>query len=81
MQTTCSDISYNGVATGASDELLMKKVQNYNTQTSISSSKKPAVSLTHLPKRPSVDIEFQNLSYTVFEYRLKGGYKPEEIFF
>ncbi|CAB0031859.1 unnamed protein product [Trichogramma brassicae] len=34
--------------------------------------KKPAVALTHLPKRPPVDIEFKNLAYSVSEGRQRG---------
>lgn len=48
----------------------LRKVPN----SSPNSSKKPMISLTHLPKRMPVDIQFIDLSYSVSEGR-KRGYK------
>lgn len=48
----------------------LRKVPN-NSPTSC---KKPTISLSHLPRRPSVDIQFNDLSYSVSEGR-KRGYK------
>ncbi|XP_057659552.1 ATP-binding cassette sub-family G member 4 isoform X1 [Diorhabda carinulata] len=48
----------------------LRKVPN----SSPSNHKRPMISLTHLPKRPPVDITFNDLSYSVSEGR-KRGYK------
>ncbi|KAJ8951752.1 hypothetical protein NQ318_012603 [Aromia moschata] len=48
----------------------LRKVPN----SSPSNNKKPMISLTHLPKRPPVDIQFIDLSYSVSE-GMKRGYK------
>lgn len=48
---------------------LVPKVPN-----DLGDQKKPMAALTHLPKRPPVDIEFTDLSYSVSEGR-KRGYK------
>lgn len=59
----------NGGAGTAGMTGLVRKIPNgYGDQ------KKPMASLTHLPKRPPVDIEFSDLSYSVSEGR-KRGYK------
>ncbi|KAJ2942548.1 hypothetical protein O0L34_g2016 [Tuta absoluta] len=58
----------NGGA-GASITGLVPKIPN-----GLGDQKKPMASLTHLPKRPPVDIEFSDLSYSVSEGR-KRGYK------
>ncbi|XP_013187259.2 ATP-binding cassette sub-family G member 1 isoform X2 [Amyelois transitella] len=59
----------NGGAGAAAITGLTPKIPNgYGDQ------KKPMASLTHLPKRPPVDIEFSDLSYSVSEGR-KRGYK------
>lgn len=59
----------NGGAGTATITGLVPKIPNgYGDQ------EKPMASLTHLPKRPPVDIEFTNLSYSVSEGR-KRGYK------
>ena len=73
MHCTCNGAATNGTAGAVnSDGLLAKKVPNHNG-TGLT-NKKPAVSLTHLPKRPPVDIEFKNLVYNVFEGRKKGEF-------
>lgn len=69
---TCNGAATNGTAGDLpSSDLLPRKVPNHNGFGH--PNKKPAVSLTHLPKRPPVDIEFKNLVYNVFEGRLKGN--------
>ncbi|CAG5058757.1 unnamed protein product [Parnassius apollo] len=57
-----------GVGTAAMTGLVPKIHNDCGDQ------KKPMASLTHLPKRPPVDIEFSDLSYSVSEGR-KRGYK------
>lgn len=48
--------------------VLQRKVQN----SSDDGHKKPMATLTHLPKRPPVDIQFTNMSYSVSEGRRRG---------
>ena len=50
---------------------LARKVNNNGVECGL---RKPMVTLTHLPKRPAVDIEFLDMSYSVSEGR-KRGYK------
>ncbi|XP_058790115.1 ATP-binding cassette subfamily G member 4-like [Phymastichus coffea] len=65
----------NGSATAATtngscnSSVLARKVPNHSPG---QPSKKPAVALTHLPKRPPVDIEFKDLAYSVSEGRQRG---------
>lgn len=49
---------------------MLKKVPN----SSPTNQKKPTITLTHLPKRMPVNIQFNDLSYSVSEGR-KRGYK------
>ncbi|XP_044748317.1 ATP-binding cassette sub-family G member 4-like [Coccinella septempunctata] len=49
----------------------LRKVPNKNSP---GSYKKPTIMLSHLPKRPPVDIQFNELSYSISEGR-KRGYK------
>ncbi|CAH2008649.1 unnamed protein product [Acanthoscelides obtectus] len=72
--------SQNNLCNGSGGATL-RKVPNNTTNASKGGGspgsgghKKPTISLTHLPKRPPVDIEFADLSYSVSEGR-KRGYK------
>ncbi|KAF5301470.1 hypothetical protein FQA39_LY02199 [Lamprigera yunnana] len=58
----------NGSITTTINGSGLKKVPN----ASPNNQKRPMISLTHLPKRPPVDIEFLDLSYSVSEGRKKG---------
>ncbi|XP_020294976.1 ATP-binding cassette sub-family G member 4 [Pseudomyrmex gracilis] len=73
LHCSCKDATSNGAAmcTGG---VLARKVPNHSSASPGQSNKRPAVSLTHLPKRPPVDVEFKNLAYSVSEGR-KRGYK------
>ncbi|KAH0552364.1 hypothetical protein KQX54_009086 [Cotesia glomerata] len=63
----------NGNAgTGCTSGGLARKIQNHTGVSPGQVNKRPAVSLTHLPKRPAVDIEFKNLAYSVSEGRQRG---------
>lgn len=64
-----SPASVNGNNTSAAaGDIQLRKVPNGSP----SSGRKPMMSLTHLPKRPTVDIQFEDLSYQVSEGRRKG---------
>ncbi|KAK5643313.1 hypothetical protein RI129_007158 [Pyrocoelia pectoralis] len=64
--------SQSNICNGAISNVIngsgLKKVPNGGP----SNFKRPMISLTHLPKRPPVDIEFLDLSYSVSEGRKKG---------
>lgn len=62
----------NGNATGACSGVLARKIQNHTGASPGQVNKRPAVALTHLPKRPPVDIDFKNLAYSVSEGRKRG---------
>ena len=61
----------NGTISNVINGSGLKKVPN----NSPNNQKRPMISLTHLPKRPPVDIEFLDLSYSVSEGRKKGDKK------
>ncbi|KYN06511.1 ATP-binding cassette sub-family G member 1 [Cyphomyrmex costatus] len=74
LHCSCNGATSNGAAAAVcTGGVLARKVPNHSGA-SPSQSKRPAVSLTHLPKRPPVDVEFKNLAYSVSEGR-KRGYK------
>ncbi|KAB0799513.1 hypothetical protein PPYR_07393 [Photinus pyralis] len=58
----------NGAISNAINGSGLKKVPNSNP----TNQKRPMIALTHLPKRPPVDIQFIDLSYSVSEGRKKG---------
>lgn len=58
----------NGAISNAINGSGLKKVPNSNP----TNQKRPMIALTHLPKRPPVDIQFLDLSYSVSEGRKKG---------
>ncbi|XP_076296273.1 ABC transporter expressed in trachea [Lasioglossum baleicum] len=63
--------SSNGAVVPMCSNMFVRKVPNHSPG---QDGKRPAVTLTHLPKRPPVDIEFKDLAYSVSEGR-KRGYK------
>lgn len=72
LHCNCNGSASNGaVAAMCSSSMFARKVPNHSPG---QDGKRPAVTLTHLPKRPPVDIEFKNLAYSVSEGR-KRGYK------
>lgn len=55
--------------------VLARKVPNHSGASPGQGNKRPAASLTHLPKRPPVDVEFKNLAYSVSEGRKRGEFQ------
>ncbi|XP_024871019.1 ATP-binding cassette sub-family G member 4-like [Temnothorax curvispinosus] len=75
LHCSCNGTTSNGAAaTVCTGGVLARKVPNHSGASPGQSNKRPAVALTHLPKRPPVDVEFKNLAYSVSEGR-KRGYK------
>ncbi|OAD55232.1 ATP-binding cassette sub-family G member 4, partial [Eufriesea mexicana] len=72
LHCNCNGSTSNGTAVAmSSSSMFVRKVPNHSPG---QDGKRPAVTLTHLPKRPPVDVEFKNLAYSVSEGR-KRGYK------
>ncbi|XP_033326721.2 ABC transporter expressed in trachea [Megalopta genalis] len=72
LHCNCNGNASNGAAVAmCSNSMLVRKVPNHSPG---QDGKRPAVTLSHLPKRPPVDIEFKDLEYSVSEGR-KRGYK------
>ncbi|EFN78564.1 ATP-binding cassette sub-family G member 4 [Harpegnathos saltator] len=75
LHCSCNGTTSNGAAaTVCTGGVLARKVPNHSGASPGQGNKRPAVSLTHLPKRPPVDVEFKDLAYSVSEGR-KRGYK------
>ncbi|XP_066594323.1 ATP-binding cassette sub-family G member 4 [Prorops nasuta] len=77
LHCSCNGATSNGATVGTACSgggVLARKVPNHSGASPGQANKRPAVTLTHLPKRPPVDVEFRNLAYSVSEGR-KRGYK------
>ncbi|XP_068141608.1 ATP-binding cassette sub-family G member 4 isoform X1 [Drosophila tropicalis] len=53
-------------------QVLAPKIPNSNSNSSPNGQKKGTISLSHLPQRPPVDIEFCNISYSVADGHTRG---------
>ncbi|XP_017879123.1 ATP-binding cassette sub-family G member 4 isoform X2 [Ceratina calcarata] len=71
LHCNCNGATNGAVVAMGTSSMFVRKVPNHSPG---QDGKRPAVTLTHLPKRPPVDIEFKNLAYSVSEGR-KRGYK------
>lgn len=73
LHCSCNGTTSNGAAAAVcTGGVLARKVPNHSGASPGQGNKRPAVSLTHLPKRPPVDVEFKNLAYSVSEGRKRG---------
>lgn len=78
LHCSCNGTTSNGAATAVcTGGVLVRKVPNHSGASPGQGNKRPAVSLTHLPKRPPVDVEFKNLAYSVSEGRKRGKFRKE----
>jgi len=79
LHCSCNGATSNGAAAAVcTGNVLARKVPNHSGASPGQGNKKPVVSLTHLPKRPPVDVEFKNLAYSVSEGRKRGKFSREE---
>lgn len=75
LHCNCNGSASNGTAVAmCSSSMFARKVPNHSPG---QDGKRPAVTLTHLPKRPPVDVEFKNLAYSVSEGRKRGWSSKE----
>ena len=63
------------VAAGDADGLLSGRRKSSSVKVTISPAQPKT--LSHLPKRPPVDIAFNDLTYAVTEGRKKSEYQPD----
>jgi len=80
LHCSCNGTTSNGAAaTVCTGGVLVRKVPNHSGASPGQSNKRPAVSLTHLPKRPPVDVEFKNLAYSISEGRKRGEFQRRAV--
>lgn len=79
LHCSCNGTTSNGAAAAVcTGGVLARKVPNHSGASPSQGNKRPVVSLTHLPKRPPVDVEFKNLAYSVSEGRKRGEFSRGE---
>jgi len=80
LHCSCNGTTSNGAAAAVcTGGVLARKVPNHSGASPGQGNKRPAVSLTHLPKRPPVDVEFKDLAYSVSEGRKRGEFRKSKF--